>query len=54
MTLGILHRPTIDLLKELADFMAREWGSARLALDAVPLVEGLGLRHGLIVRPWVE
>src|SRR5712664_3050740 len=43
VTLGILHRPTIDLLQELADFMAREWGSAGLALDAMPLVEGLGL-----------
>src|SRR5438309_10977763 len=44
--LVVFDRPAVELLQELPDLVAGEWGSARLALDAVSLVEGFGLgRH---------
>src|SRR6266404_1050877 len=42
----VFDGPAVELLQELPDLVAGEWGSARLALDAMSLVEGFGLgRH---------
>src|SRR5438128_8697711 len=67
VALGILDGPAVELLQALADLVAGHRGSARLALDAVPLGQGFGIGHGLMVaaspagergvkqnRGWVE
>src|SRR6266404_2245954 len=42
----VFDGPAVELLQELPDLVAGEWGSARLALDAMSLMEGFGLgRH---------
>src|SRR5260370_42524594 len=50
VAVGVFDHPAVEPLQELADLVARERGSARLAFHAVTLVERLGLgRHGMIV-----
>jgi hypothetical protein len=46
VAVGVFDRPAVEPLQELADLVARERGSARLAFHAVTLVERLGVgRH---------
>src|SRR5438309_9704917 len=49
VALGILDGPAVALLHALADLVAGHRGSAPLALDAVPLGQGFGIGHGMLV-----